>query len=156
MAKKMKAYASFDDYLADQPSKNRAIIRALRAFVKRTAPKLQEAVKWGNGCWVKPPPDRSPVSHSLSPGTRAGVRVRPVGRAKRRGRRNPGVPGGGAACYVYSAPDHVQFGFVLGSSLKDPRKLLEGSGAYVRHIKVRSAREIDERAFAALLRQAAK
>ena len=50
---KMKAYASFDAYLADQPPRNQAVIRELRKFVKRVAPGLQEAVKWGNGCWVK-------------------------------------------------------------------------------------------------------
>jgi hypothetical protein len=49
---KMKAYASFDDYSRDQTSKNQSIIRALRRFVKRVAPGLSEAVKWGNGCWV--------------------------------------------------------------------------------------------------------
>ena len=111
----MKAYASFDLYLADQPPQNRAIIKALRAFVMRTAPKLEETVKWGNGCWVK---GKVPIS------------------------------------YVYSAPDYVQFGFVRGSSLKDPQKLLEGEGQYVRHIKVHSAADIDRTAFAALLRQA--
>jgi uncharacterized protein YdhG (YjbR/CyaY superfamily) len=50
---KMKKYASFDDYLDDQPTKNRSIIRALRRFVKRVEPGLEESVKWGNGCWVK-------------------------------------------------------------------------------------------------------
>ena len=50
---KMKAYASFDHYLADQAPKNQSVIRALRTFVKRVAPQLQESVKWGNGCWVK-------------------------------------------------------------------------------------------------------
>ena len=49
---KMKAYASFDDYLADQPPGNQAIIRALRRFVKRAEPGLVESVKWGNGCWI--------------------------------------------------------------------------------------------------------
>jgi hypothetical protein len=39
---KMKAYASFDVYLADQPARNQAIIRALRRFVKRAAPTLVE------------------------------------------------------------------------------------------------------------------
>jgi len=58
--------------------------------------------------------------------------------------------------YVYSAPDHVQFGFVRGSSLKDPRGLLEGNGQYVRHVKVRKPSDIDEDVFKALLRQAAK
>ena len=112
---KMKAYATFDLYLADQPPKNRTIIKALRAFVKRTAPKLEELVKWGNGCWVK---GKAPVA------------------------------------YVYSAPDYVQFGFIRGASLKDPKSLLEGNGQYVRHVKVRAVKDIDEAAFGALLRQA--
>ena len=50
---RMKSYATFDLYLADQPTRNQIIIRILRAFMKRTLPKLEEAVKWGNGCWVK-------------------------------------------------------------------------------------------------------
>ena len=50
--RKMKAYASFDEYAADQSPKNQAIIRALRRFVKRVEPGLSEAVKWGNGCWI--------------------------------------------------------------------------------------------------------
>jgi hypothetical protein len=49
---KMKAYASFDEYLGAQSPKNQEIIRALRKFVKRIEPKLSEAVKWGNGCWI--------------------------------------------------------------------------------------------------------
>lgn len=49
---KMKTYASFNDYLKDQSSENQAVIRALRRFVKRVTPKLNEAVKWGNGCWI--------------------------------------------------------------------------------------------------------
>jgi hypothetical protein len=114
--KKMKAYATFDDYLKDQSPKNQTIIRALRRFVKRKEPGLDEAVKWGNGCWV--------------------------------GKKGP-------VAYVYSAPAYVQFGFFHGSSLKDPAGLLEGEAAYVRHIKVRKSSDIDERAFKALLRQAA-
>jgi hypothetical protein len=35
---KMKSYASFDLYLADQPPQNQEIIRALRGFVGKTAP----------------------------------------------------------------------------------------------------------------------
>ena len=113
---KMKAYESFDLYLDDQPPKNKAIIKALRAFVKRTAPKLTEAVKWGNGCWVK---GKAPIA------------------------------------YVYSDKDHVQFGFVHGSSLDDPKGLLQGKGQYVRHVKVRKVADIDEATLRAFLRQAA-
>jgi hypothetical protein len=61
----------------------------------------------------------------------------------------------GPVAYVYSDTGCVQFGFFNGSSLKDPKGLLEGKGRYVRHTKVRAPSEIDERAFAALLRQAA-
>jgi hypothetical protein len=39
---KMKKYDSFDDYLDDQPPKNRTIIRVLRRFVKRAEPSLEE------------------------------------------------------------------------------------------------------------------
>jgi len=59
----MKAYATFDLYLADQLPKNQKIIRALRKFVKRVAPELQEFVKWGNGCWVK---GKAPVTYVYS------------------------------------------------------------------------------------------
>ena len=62
----------------------------------------------------------------------------------------------GPVAYLYSAPEYVQFGFFHGSSLKDPKGLLEGKGEYVRHAKVRALSAIDERAFAALLRQATR
>ncbi len=114
---KMKAYATFDLYLAGQSPRNQKIIRALRAFVKRTSPELVESVKWSNGCWL-----------------------------------NGKVP----AAYVYGDKEWVQFGFIRGSSLADPKKLLQGKGAYVRHVKVHTSADIDERAFAALLKQAAK
>ena len=114
---RMKAYPSFDAYLADQSPRNQVIIRALRGFVKRVEPGLREAVKWGNGCWV--------------------------------GRKEPVV-------YVYAADGYVQFGFFRGSALKDAKRLLEGEGKYVRHIKVHKRSEIHDRAFAALLKQAAR
>jgi hypothetical protein len=60
---KMKKYASFDEYLDDQPPKNRSIIRALRRFVKRVESGLEESVKWGNGCWVK---GKVPISYVYS------------------------------------------------------------------------------------------
>ena len=61
--KKMKAYADFDAYLADQSPKNRTIIRALRSFVKRAEPDLTESVKWGNGCWIG---KKDPVAYVYS------------------------------------------------------------------------------------------
>lgn len=61
----------------------------------------------------------------------------------------------GPVAYVYSDTGYVQFGFFRGSSLRDPKGLLEGKGHYVRHIKVHDSSDIDRRAFAALLGQAA-
>jgi len=63
---------------------------------------------------------------------------------------------GGPVAYVYSATGYVQFGFIQGSSLKDPKGLLEGNGNYVRHTKIRAPSEIDRRALTLLLRQAAR
>ena len=59
----MKTYASFDDYLNDQIPRNQTIIGALRRFVKRMEPQLNETVKWGNGCWVA---DNGPVAYVYS------------------------------------------------------------------------------------------
>ncbi|MBI5169638.1 MAG: DUF1801 domain-containing protein [Candidatus Eisenbacteria bacterium] len=111
----MKSYPSFDAYLEDQPAANQSVIRALRKLVKRAAPSLEEAVKYGNGCWVD---GKWPIA------------------------------------YVYAAPDHTQFGFMAGSKLKDPKELLAGGGAYVRHVKLRTARDFVERDLVALLDQA--
>ena len=61
----------------------------------------------------------------------------------------------GPVAYVHSEAEYVQFGFFYGSSLKDPQRLLQGKGRYVRHIKVHVRSDIDEQAFAKLLRQAA-
>ena len=58
--------------------------------------------------------------------------------------------------YVYSAPDHVQFGFFRGASLKDPKGLLRGEGQYVRHVRVTKTSEFDVKAVRALLKQAAR
>lgn len=48
----MKSYDSFQDWIDDQSAGNQAVIKALRALIRKAAPKLQEAVKWGNGCFI--------------------------------------------------------------------------------------------------------
>jgi len=42
--KRMRAFATFDDYLAAQTPRNQVVIRELRKFVRRVAPGLQETV----------------------------------------------------------------------------------------------------------------
>ena len=132
----MKAYPSFAAYLAAQKPAQRRIIQALRRFVKRTAPRLTETVKWGNGCWVVS--DAPAAERARKPGDACWAKgARPV-------------------CYVYADKGFVQFGFFRGSRLKDPKKLLHGSGQYVRHIKAFKPSDIHPRTFGPLLRQAAK
>jgi len=115
---KMKSYPTFDKYLAAQRPKKAAIVRAVRRFVKKHAPKLTEAVKWGNGCWVK---------------------------------------GKAFVAYVYTGYEgYVQFGFVKGSSLKDPKGLLHGEGQYVRHVKLFKPSDLKDKAIVSLLKQAAR
>lgn len=55
--------------------------------------------------------------------------------------------------YIHAADDHVQLGFYAGSTLDDPEGVLEGSGKYVRHVKVRSAKDVDPEVLAGLIRQ---
>jgi hypothetical protein len=50
--KRMKAYETFDLWAADQSPKHRRLISTLRKLVAKTSPRLSEAVKWGNGCWI--------------------------------------------------------------------------------------------------------
>jgi hypothetical protein len=112
---KMRSYPSFDAYLEAQAPLQQAIIRKVRALVKRSAPQLVESLKWGNACWVD---GKAPIA------------------------------------YVYCAPDHVQFGFMHGSALADPRGLLQGRGRFVRHVKLRRAADVAPRVLAAFLREA--
>ena len=58
--------------------------------------------------------------------------------------------------FIHTEPDYVQFGFYNGSALKDPNKLLVGSGKYVRHIKVRALKDINVPVFTNLIIQAIK
>lgn len=55
--------------------------------------------------------------------------------------------------YVYVAPfkNHVNFGFYRGGRLSDPGGLLEGRGADMRHIKIRSVADIERAEIKALL-----
>lgn len=55
--------------------------------------------------------------------------------------------------FIHAEPDHLQFGFYAGSTLKDPGGLLTGKGKYVRHVKVFAGEPIPRSGLVALLKQ---
>jgi hypothetical protein len=57
----------------------------------------------------------------------------------------------GAFDYVNAFKDHVNVGFFFGALLKDPARLLEGTGKRGRHVKLRPGREVDSAALAQLV-----
>jgi hypothetical protein len=59
-----------------------------------------------------------------------------------------------AFAYVNVFSEHVKVGFFLGTSLKDPSKLLQGTGRFMRHVKVRPNQALDETALKQLIRGA--
>ena len=46
-------------------------------------------------------------------------------------------------CYIATNAGHVNLGFPRGSTLPDPNRVLEGAGKTMRHIKLRSQRDIE-------------
>ena len=59
--------------------------------------------------------------------------------------------GDGSFAYVNVYKDHVNVGFFNGTALKDPTGLLEGTGKYGRHVKLKPGREIDFEALGGLI-----
>lgn len=62
--------------------------------------------------------------------------------------------GDAAFAYVNAFSVHVNVGFFRGAELADPAGLLEGTGRFMRHVKLRSGQAVDAPALAALIRQA--
>lgn len=59
--------------------------------------------------------------------------------------------GEAAFCYVNAFTAHVNVGFFLGAELADPDGLLEGSGRFMRHVKLRPEHEVDAAALQRLI-----
>jgi hypothetical protein len=56
-----------------------------------------------------------------------------------------------AFAYVGAFTAHVNVGFFLGAALRDPAGLLEGTGKFMRHVKLRPGAAIDEAALTNLI-----
>ncbi len=55
--------------------------------------------------------------------------------------------------YVNVFKAHAAVGFFLGATLKDPARLLEGSGVRMRHVKIKPGAPLDAKALGALIQQ---
>jgi hypothetical protein len=51
--------------------------------------------------------------------------------------------GAGAFAYVNAFRSHVNVGFFRGAEIADPGRLLEGTGRFMRHVKLRPDRGVD-------------
>ena len=63
-----------------------------------------------------------------------------------------GVPWYECKYYIVALKDHVNIGFSVKGMSKKEMDLFEGKGKYMRHIKIYSLKEIDEKRIVKLLR----
>ena len=59
--------------------------------------------------------------------------------------------GDAAFAYVDAFTEHVNVGFFRGAGLPDPARLLQGTGRFMRHVKIRPGRAVDPAPLAALI-----
>ena len=62
--------------------------------------------------------------------------------------------GDAAFAYVNAFTAHVNVGFFRGAELADPTRLLEGTGKYMRHVKLRPEGSVDAAALIELIETA--
>jgi len=59
--------------------------------------------------------------------------------------------GDAAFAYVNAFRAHVNVGFFRGAEIADPARLLEGTGRFMRHVKLRSGNDVDAAALMTLI-----
>jgi hypothetical protein len=62
--------------------------------------------------------------------------------------------GDAAFAYVNAFKAHVNVGFFRGAELADPKDLLEGTGKFMRHVKLSADRDVDTAALTKLIQTA--
>jgi hypothetical protein len=59
-------------------------------------------------------------------------------------------------CFFTVGKNHLTFGFLRGTSLPDPAKLLEGTGKNLRHVKLRTPADLQRPELKKLIQAAAR
>jgi hypothetical protein len=114
-----------------EPSPDARIVKAVRA----TDPKLQEIVRGLREMIRDVVPE---VAETVNPW---------------------GIPTfelNGPMCYFMVAAKHITFGFPRGTSLSDPKGLLEGTGKEMRHVKLRNVEDLRKDGLRDLVKEAAR
>lgn len=62
----------------------------------------------------------------------------------------------GPLCYFMVATKHITFGFPRGTALTDPKRLLEGTGKNLRHVKLRNVEDLRREGLRELLAEAVR
>ncbi len=62
--------------------------------------------------------------------------------------------GDAAFAYVNAFKAHVNVGFFRGAEIADPERLLEGTGKFMRHVKLGPGHDVDARALSELIETA--
>jgi hypothetical protein len=62
--------------------------------------------------------------------------------------------GDAAFAYVNAFKAHVNVGFFRGTEIADPKRLLEGTGKFMRHVKLSPERDVDTAALMKLIETA--
>ncbi len=62
--------------------------------------------------------------------------------------------GDAAFAYVNAFTAHVNVGFFRGAEIADPNGLLEGTGKFMRHVKLRPETDVDAKALTRLIKTA--
>jgi hypothetical protein len=70
--------------------------------------------------------------------------------------RIPTFESNGPMCFFMIGKNHVTFGFLRGTSLHDPARLLEGTGRNLRHVKLHSMDDLRKPALKKLIQAAAR
>lgn len=70
--------------------------------------------------------------------------------------RIPTFESNGPMCFFSIGKHHITFGFLRGTSLPDPAKLLQGTGKNLRHVKLRAVEDLRTPALKRLIQSAAK
>lgn len=59
-------------------------------------------------------------------------------------------------CYIAPFKKHLNLGFMYGAHLPDPQNLLEGKGADLRHVKIRTEADLERAGLRELISEASR